>query len=457
MKKIMVASSIFILLLLLLASPGFADPIKKHIEVTYNNIQLFIDGTKITPKDVNGKIVEPFIHNGTTYLPVRAVGEALGKTVDWDGATQTVYIGDMPVTATVSDDIIRIGVFQPLTGAFATGGELELLGVELAHELYPEVLGKKVVLVVGDNKSNKAESANVAQRLIERDKVVALLGSYSSSLTIPAGDVVKEAKIPAVAISSTNVLVTKGNDYYFRACFIDPFQGIVMARYAYNEVGARTAAIVQEVSNDYAVGLSNFFQEEFRKLTGNPDSIVYVGNYNNGDKDFSAFLTNIKGLNPDVIFAPGNFTESALAIKQARQLGLTMDILGGDTYENDDFLEVGGNELEGVVFSTFFDRAMVSSDEGKKFLAEFDKRYPGYGSSAATALGYEAYLMVINAIEKAGTTDSQAIRDQLAATKDLMGVTSSITLDENGDAIRDAVIKVVKNGKFEYLMTIKAQ
>jgi branched-chain amino acid transport system substrate-binding protein len=351
-------------------------------------------------------------------------------------------------------DTIKIGLFQPLTGNFAAGGELEKMGVELAHELYPEVLGKKVELKIGDNKSDKAESANVAQRLIEKDKVVALLGSYSSSLTIPAGDVVRQAKVPAVAISSTNVLVTKGNDYYFRACFIDPFQGIVMARYAYNEVGARTAAIVQEVSNDYAVGLSNFFQEEFKKLTGSEDSIVYVGNYNNGDKDFSAVLTTIKGKNPDVIFAPGNFTESALAIKQARQLGLTMDILGGDTYENDDFLEVGGAELDGVVFSTFFDRQFATTPEAKKFLDAFDKKYPGKEPSAATALGYDAYLMIIQAIERAGSADSQKIRDELVKTN-LDGVTGKTILNADGDAEKPAVIKVVRGGKFEYLTSVE--
>jgi len=351
-------------------------------------------------------------------------------------------------------DTIKIGLFQPLTGNFAAGGELEKMGVELAHELYPEVLGKKVELVIQDNKSDKAESANVAQRLIEKDKVVALLGSYSSSLTIPAGDIVKQAKVPAVAISSTNVLVTKGNDYYFRACFIDPFQGIVMARYAYNEVGARTAAIVQEVSNDYAVGLSNFFQEEFKKLTGTDSSIVYVGNYNNGDKDFSAVLTTIKGMNPDVIFAPGNFTESALVIKQARQQGLKMPILGGDTYENDDFLEVGGAELEGVVFSTFFDRQFATTPEAKKFLEAFDKKYPGKEPSAATALGYDAYLMIYQAIERAGSADSQKIRDELVKTH-LDGVTGLTVLNADGDAEKPAVIKVVRGGKFEYLTSVE--
>jgi len=354
-------------------------------------------------------------------------------------------------------DVIKIGLFQPLTGDFAAGGELEKMGVDLAHELYPEVLGKKVDLIVVDNRSDKAESANAATRLIERDKVVALLGSYSSSLTIPAGDVVKQNKVPAVAISSTNVLVTKGNDYYFRACFIDPFQGIVMANYAYNEVGARTAAVVQEISNDYAVGLSNFFQEEFIRLNGGDKScILVVANYSTGDKDFSAVLTDIKGKNPDTIFAPGNFTESALVIKQARQLGITAPILGGDTYENDDFLSVGGAELEGVVFSTFFDRQFATTPEAKKFLDAFDKKYPGQEPSAATALGYDAYLMIIQAIERAGKADSQAIRDELVKTH-LEGVTGLTVLNADGDAEKPAVIKVIRNGKFEYLTSVAAE
>ena len=164
-------------------------------------------------------------------------------------------------------DVVKVGVFLPLTGDNAAGGELELRGIKLAHKLHPEVLGKKVELVIADNKSDKAEAASVAARLIEKDKVVTLLGSYGSSLSMAAGNIVKESKVPAIGTSCTNPQVTANNDYYFRACFIDPFQGTVMANYAYKN-GARKVAIVQEVSNDYSVGLAKFFVEAFKNLTG---------------------------------------------------------------------------------------------------------------------------------------------------------------------------------------------
>ncbi|NLO90122.1 MAG: ABC transporter substrate-binding protein [Clostridia bacterium] len=355
-----------------------------------------------------------------------------------------------------SEDVIKIGVFQPLTGANAAGGELELEGVKLANKLYPEVLGKKVELVIVDNKSDKAEAASAVARLIEKENVSAIIGSWGSAFSIAAGNIVKEKQVPAVGASCTNPLVTQGNDYYFRVCFIDPFQGTVMAKYAFEKLNARKAAIIQEVSNDYAVGLANFFKEEFVRLTGDPNAVVEVSNYQTGDNDFSAQLTSIKSKNPDVIFAPGNFTESALIIKQARKLGIETPIIGGDTWETDEFLKVGGKEVEGIVFSTFFDPSVTFTPESKKFLEAYAEEYPDKEPAAVTALGYDAYILILDAIKRANSADPQAIRDALAETKDFEGAAGMITLDENGDAIKDAVIKTVKNGKFVYLDIVKA-
>lgn len=357
---------------------------------------------------------------------------------------------------TAESDVIKIGVFQPLTGANAAGGQLELDGIELANKLYPEVLGKKVDLVVVDNKSDKAEAASAVARLIEKEGVVAIIGSWGSGLSIPAGDLLKENEIPCVAASATNPLVTQGNDYYFRVCFIDPFQGTVAARYAYNNLGAKTAAIVQEVSNDYAVGLATFFKQEFTKLTGDPNSVVEVLNYQTGDNDFSAQLTNIKGKNPDVVFAPGNFTESALICKQGKQLGLTSAFMGGDTWEVQEFLDVGGSEVEGIYFTTFADPTQTKTEEGTKFLEEYAKAYPDRAWAPVTALGYDAYILILDAIERAGNADPNAIRDAIAETEGFEGSAGMITLDENGDAIKDAVIKTIKDGKFTYLDIVKA-
>ena len=353
-------------------------------------------------------------------------------------------------------NVVKVGVFLPLTGDNAAGGELELRGIKLANQLHPEVLGKKVELVVADNKSDKAEAASVAARLIEKDKVSVLVGSYGSSLSMAAGNIVKENKVPAVGTSCTNPQVTANNDYYFRACFIDPFQGKVMAEYAHQN-GFKKVAIVQEVSNDYSVGLAKFFREEFVKLTGDENSIVDVANYQTGDKDFTAILTNIKALNPDAVFAPGNFTESALLVKQARQLGIDAQFMGGDTWETQEFIDVGGKDVEGVAISTAFDREKATTPEAKKFLDEYVKEYKGE-PSALTAMAYDAYLIAVSGIEKAGTaTDTVKIRDAIAATKDLECVTGMTTLDENGDPIKGVVIKTVKDGKFTFKDYVEAK
>ena len=347
---------------------------------------------------------------------------------------------------------VKVGVFLPLTGDNAAGGELELRGIKLANKLHPEVNGKKIELVVADNKSDKAEAANVAARLIEKDKVKVIVGTYGSSLAMAAGNIVRDAKVPAIGTSCTNPQVTKGNDYYFRACFIDPFQGTVMANYAYKK-GARKAAIVQEVSNDYSVGLSKFFKEAFEKLAG-AGSVVETANYQTGDKDFTAQLTNLKAKNPDVVFAPGNFTESALLIKQARQLGIKAPFLGGDTWETQEFINVGGKEVEGICFSSAFDREKAATPEAKKFMEAYVKEYNGQQPGGLTAMAYDAYLIAYNALKVAGTEDSVKIRDAIAKTKDLETTTGMTTLNKDGDPIKNAVIKTVKDGKFTYLDTV---
>lgn len=345
-----------------------------------------------------------------------------------------------------AEEVIKVGVFLPLTGDNAAGGELELRGIKLANEQHSKVLGKKIQLVVQDNKSDKAEAANVVARLIEKDKVCAVVGTYGSSLAMAAGNILKENKIPAVGTSCTNPQVTKGNDYYFRACFIDPFQGTVMANY-FKQLGYKKIAVIQEVSNDYSVGLAKFFMDSYKAMGG---KVLEVANYQTGDKDFSAILTNVKAKNPDAIYAPGNFTESALLIAQAHQLGLKAPFYGGDTWETNDFLEVGGEDVEGAVLTTAFAREMATTKESKVFLDAFAKQFPKEEPSALTALAYDAYMMVYYGIQKAGKVDSVAIRNAIASNKALPLVTGETTLDVNGDPVKGAVIKTVKGGKFVY-------
>ena len=353
---------------------------------------------------------------------------------------------------------VKLGVFEPMTGANAAGGAMEVEGIKLANELYPTVkVGDKeykIDLVIVDNKSDKVEAANAAQRLVDQDKVNVVLGSWGSSLSMAAGPIVKDKKIPAVAMSATNPLVTKGNDFYFRVCFIDPFQGTVMANYAAKELKAKKAVIIREVSNDYSVGLARFFADSFKKHTGDDAAILGELNYNTNDQDFTAQLTTVKSMKPDVIFAPGNYTESALIIKQARELGITAPFLGGDTWEAPEFVDVGKQAVEGAVLSTFFATEVPITPTSKEFLEAYRQRYKKE-PAAVTALGFDGYLVVRSAIEKAGSLDGTKIRDALLTTQGFPGAAGLITFDADRNATKSAVIKVVKNGKFVYLTTVQ--
>jgi branched-chain amino acid transport system substrate-binding protein len=353
---------------------------------------------------------------------------------------------------------VKLGVFEPMTGANAAGGAMEVEGIKLANAMYPTVkVGDKemkIELVISDNKSDKVEAANAAQRLVDQDKVTAVLGSWGSSLSMAAGPIVKEKKIPAIAMSATNPLVTKGNDYYFRVCFIDPFQGTVMANYAAKDLKAKKAVIIREVSNDYSVGLAKFFSDSFRKLTGDEKAILGELNYNTNDQDFTAQLTTLKSMTPDVVFAPGNYTESALIVKQARELGITVPFLGGDTWEAPEFVDVGKKAIEGAVFSTFFATEVPITPTSKEFLDAYRKQY-SKEPAAVTALGFDGYLVVRAAIEKAGSLDGTKIRDALAGIQAFPGAAGLITFDQNRDATKSAVIKTVKDGKFAYLTTVQ--
>ena len=341
-----------------------------------------------------------------------------------------------------------------MTGANGAGGADEYDGIKLANKLFPTVLGKKVQLVAVDNKSDKVEAANAATVLVQKEKVKAVIGSWGSSLSMSGGPIFAEAKVPAVAVSATNPNVTKGNEYYFRVCFLDPFQGTVNAAYAFNTLKAKKVAIIREVSNDYSVGLAKFFVDGFVKLSGDPASIVATSDYNTGDQDFTAQLTNIKKFEPDVIFAPGNYTESALIIKQARALGMTAQFLGGDTWDMAAFQQVGGAAVEGATFSTFFANDVPINKTSEAFLKAFRDEYKKEPPAVA-ALGYDAYMVIMDAIKRANSAEPQKIRDALTQTKNFEGSAGSITINAERNADKDAVFKTVKDGKFVFLTTVK--
>ena len=354
------------------------------------------------------------------------------------------------------EKVIKIGVFEPTTGENGGGGFQEVLGIRYAREMHPTVTinGEEyqVELVEVDNKSDKTEAVNAAQKLVS-EKVSVVLGSYGSGVSIAAGQIFANAKIPAIGCSCTNPQVTEGNDYYFRVCFIDPFQGTVMANYAFQN-GAKSAAVITQLGDDYSSGLGSFFKDAFAKLGG---EIVSEEQFQTNQTDFKAILTNIKAANPDIIFAPSSITTAPLIIKQARELGITATIAAGDTWENSTIIENAGKDAEGVVLSTFFDEAEPANDEAAAFIKGF-KEYLVKNKQediipAVSALGYDSYLAAIKAIETANSTDTTAIRDALKGVQ-IDGVTGSITFNETGDANKDiAFIKTIKDGRFQFLTT----
>ena len=354
------------------------------------------------------------------------------------------------------EKVIKIGVFEPTTGENGGGGFQEVLGIRYANKVHPTVnIGGEeysVKLVEVDNKSDKTEAVNAAQKLVS-EKCSIVLGSYGSGVSIAAGQIFADAKIPAIGCSCTNPQVTQGNDFYFRACFIDPFQGTVMANYAIQN-GAKKAAVITQLGDDYSSGLGSYFKEAFVKLGG---ELVSDEQFQTNQTDFKAILTNIKAAEPDIIFAPSSITTAPLIIKQARELGITATISAGDTWENATIIENAGADAEGIVFSTFFDEAEPANAEAESFITGFKEFLKENKQEeiipAVSALGYDSYLAAIKAIEDAGSTDTTAIRDALKNVQ-VEGVTGNIAFDETGDAKKDlAFIKTVKDGKFEFLTT----
>ncbi len=355
--------------------------------------------------------------------------------------------------AVFAADPIKIGVYEPMTGSMAAGGQQTMEGVNLAHEMRREVLGRPIELILVDNKSQKAEAANAMAQLINQENVVAVIGSYGSSLSLAGGALAMKAKIPVMGCSPTNPLVTKDNPYYFRACFIDPFQGKVMATYAFTKLGAKRAAIVQDVTQDYSVGLASFFRKTFIQLTGEPKSVVALTSFQSEDTDFTAQLTHVMSKRPDVIFMPGYYRDMAQFAIQAKQFGVEVPILGGDALEAPDLITVGGDAVEGIRFSTHYSAEATVRDVPKTFAEAYQKKY-GSIPNAFAALGYDAYMLIIDAIQTANSAEPQAIRDALAHFNNHEAVTGMLTFDNNGDPIKSAVILGVEDGKFKYITTV---
>lgn len=365
-------------------------------------------------------------------------------------AAAAFCLGAGPAFAADAKDPIKIGVYLPLTGQNAFGGQLELEGVQLAHKEMPEVLGRPVELVVVDNKSDKVEAANAVKRLIERDKVCAFIGTYGSSLAMAGAEIAEKAKVPGVGTSCTNPLVTQGKDYYFRACFIDPYQGAAAATYAKETLGAKKAAVLMDMTNDYAVGLSNFFTRSFKNQGG---EVVANLKYSSGDQDFTAQLTELMAKNPDIVFMPAYFAEGAIIMKQARELGAKFRLMGADAMDNPDTVKIGGKAVEGFLHTTFpYDPTMANmSEEARKFTEAWKKAYPDKETNVNGALGYNTYFLILDAIRRAGSAEPQAIAKALGETIDLATALGQLTINKTHDAEMPVGIIEYKDGKRVYV------
>jgi branched-chain amino acid transport system substrate-binding protein len=341
---------------------------------------------------------------------------------------------------------IVIGEYGSLTGGQATFGQSTKNGVDIAVDEINKaggVLGKKIRVIVEDDQGRAEEAQTVVTKLITKDRVVAVLGEVASSNSLAAAPVAQQAGIPMISPSSTNPEVTKKGDYIFRVCYIDPFQGYVMAKFTADTLKLTKVAILRDIKSDYSIGLADSFIENFKKKGG---TIVADQSYSKDDTDFNAQLTAIKGTNPQAIFVPGYYTEVGLIARQAKKQGLTVPLLGGDGWDSPSLVGVGGKDLDGSFFSNHY-AVEDPSPAAQKFLAAYKERFNAVPDALA-GLAYDAAMVLFDSMKRAGATDGAKVRDAIAQTKDFAGVTGKISINAERNAEKPAVVLEIKDGKF---------
>ncbi|MEO8512227.1 MAG: ABC transporter substrate-binding protein [Ignavibacteria bacterium] len=350
-------------------------------------------------------------------------------------------------------DEILIGEYGSLTGPNATFGISSTNGLKLAVEEIngsTGLLGKKIKLISYDDQGKPSEAQTVVQRLIKNDNVVAVIGEVASSNSKAGAPICQQSKIPMISPASTNPEVTAIGDYIFRVCFIDPFQATVVSKFILNTLKLKKVALLKDVKNAYSTGLSDFFEKEFKNMGG---EIVEVQSFSAGDKDFKAQLTSLKAKNPEAIFIPAYYTDVNLISIQAREIGLTCPLIGSDGWESEKLTEGKAKDaLEGCFFSTH-----VSTENPDPVIQNFIKKYKAKYNSmpdAMSFLAYDAGMILFDAIKRAGTTDPEKVKNELAKTKDFVGVTGKISINEQRNAIKPAVMLEIKGGEFKFKETI---
>lgn len=359
----------------------------------------------------------------------------------------------LAVSARAQD--IVVGEFASLTGSEATFGINSSNGVELAKEEINNagglLGGRKIKIIIEDDQSKPGQPSSAVKKLIASDKSIAILGEIASSRSLEAGPICQEAKIPMISPGSTNPKVTEVGDYIFRVCFIDPFQGTVMAKFTLDTLKLKKVAILTDVRNDYSVGLTKYFKEYF---TAHGGTIVSERSFSGGgtDKDFRAQLTSIKAAQPDAIFVPGYYTEAGLIAKQARSLGIKVPLMGGDGWDSPKLSEIGGSAIQGCYFSTHFS-PQDKNPKVQDFVKKYNEKFKAMPDGMAP-LGYDAMMILAEAIKTAGSTDGVKVRDALASVKNYEGVTGNITIDEKRNATKSAVVLQVNGKENTYVTTV---
>lgn len=347
---------------------------------------------------------------------------------------------------------IVIGHFASMTGSEATFGTSTDDGIKLAVEEINAaggIKGKKIKLITMDDQGKAEQAVSVVSRLIEQEKVVAILGEVASGRSLAAAPIAQKAKIPMVTPSSTNPKVTEVGNFIFRTCFIDPFQGTVMASFAINNLKVKKVAVLRDVKSDYSVGLADFFIAKFKELGG---TVVADLSYQSQDVDFKAQLTQIKSKNPEALFIPGYYTEVGLIARQARELGIKVPFMGGDGWDSPKLFEIGQQAVNGGYFSNHY-----ASDSTDPIAQEFTKKYKEkYGKVAdgMAATGYDGAKILLKAIANAEKPEPAAIRDELAKIKDHTGVTGKITMNEKRDAVKSAVVVQVSGPDYKFISNV---
>jgi len=341
-------------------------------------------------------------------------------------------------TTTSTGDTIKVGVYGDLTGQTSSFGQSTKNGIELAVEEINKgggINGKQIQLVIEDDQGRPEQAKTVVSKLINQDKVVAVLGEVASTNSLAAAPVAQEAKIPMITPSSTNPKVTEVGDYISRVCFIDPFQGSTMAKFAATTLKAKTAAILGDVNSDYSKGLTQFFEEEFTKQGG---KVLAKEAYTQTDPDFKGQLTKIRQLNPDVIYVPGYYGQVGIIAKQARELGMNQPLLGGDGWDSPELWKLGGEALKDTYISNHYS-ADNPAPEIQNFVKAYQAKFNVVPDSLA-ALAYDAAKVLADAIKRAGGTDSAKLKDAINATKNFAGVNGTITVDDKRNAVKPAVV-----------------